>query len=82
MTHTPGPWLANEHGINTPDGRAIATAWINVGSRDEREANATLIALAPDMLALLSECAAEFDGDRDRDSLHTRLCALLDRVKG
>ena len=78
MTHTPGPWLIREGDEWTTD---IVTAegnnecgdvmYWNVASynrqRDEAEANAYLIAAAPDLLEALeslindSECSCTFE---------------------
>ena len=56
--HTPGPWQVslldkypNEAFVNWPNGFASVN-----GSRAGREANARLIAAAPDLLAALREC--------------------------
>ena len=57
VKHTPGPWkrsVTNEHVVG-PDGRRVATPWI--GS-EEWQANARLIAAAPDMLEALTEIEA------------------------
>lgn len=51
-THTPGPWFANHGAVNAQD-VPIALADDYSKSQSEREANARLIAAAPDMLAAL-----------------------------
>lgn len=60
--HTPGPWVHNaEDNIITAQGREHATLieWqarsLHV-SIEERDANARLIAAAPDLLAALKRC--------------------------
>lgn len=56
-THTPGPWILGTydhavHNITGPKGEMPFIATIPSG-RDNREANARLIAAAPDLLAAL-----------------------------
>ena len=69
MNHTPGPWFAHGFsGVNgedvtpcdfavsctTPDHLTVAVMGVGVtGTRDEWEANARLIAAAPDLLEAL-----------------------------
>lgn len=61
--HTPGPWMVspyNTMGIFDDKKRPIAVAYEGVHSYDielpEREANAKLIAAAPEMLEALRAC--------------------------
>ena len=65
--HTPGPWMISHigkqwnHAIHTEDGIRVATTKaVEEDGHDENEADARLIAAAPDLLA---EC------DRLRDAL-------------
>lgn len=58
--HTPGPWDHAEQVIFAPTGEAIASTWkfgqFDIGGRnshDEAQANAQLMAAAPEMLAAL-----------------------------
>lgn len=56
-SHTPGPWKLKRSGaISDADGELVATTGyrVRVGS-DEDDANARLIAAAPELLALLTE---------------------------
>lgn len=63
--HTPGPWIACEHGdysdydgnciVILGEGGDIRTAVVLGFDNDENRANARLIASAPDLLALLVE---------------------------
>ena len=62
MTHTPGPWRINTRlsrngaPVISGDGRDIAKALYHMGSEDpEVDANARLIASAPELLEAL-EC--------------------------
>lgn len=56
QTHTAGPWF-NDNGIirAAADGCHLADTWDSEASSDEDEANAALLAAAPDMLAALQE---------------------------
>jgi len=70
--HTPGPWEAHENGHIYAEERASAVARIfeNSYHRDgEAQANARLIAAAPDMLTALEAMIAH----RERDYLY---CAI------
>ena len=73
--HTPGPWWADFDGENTFDGVEIqqvgrlhyvpvANVPVDYTDREEREANARLIAAAPDLLEALDE-AIEWDSHDD-----------------
>lgn len=61
MTHTPGPWHVGQHGgltvsVDTADGRSLTELWARSRASehlDEAEANARLIAAAPELLDLL-----------------------------
>lgn len=54
MSHTPGPWHAPGLGeIHDEQHRVIADCWAEEFSSKEPEANARLIAAAPDLLAAL-----------------------------
>lgn len=68
--HTPGPWFYTQEGVAAygivgQDGHSVVhlSALLNsVGHRDI-EANARLIAAAPDLLASLTECLREIDAE-------------------
>ena len=59
-THTPGPWthgkqcanIGNNHFyvVGPPSRPAVANVWISPGHLDEADADARLIAVAPDLL--------------------------------
>lgn len=62
MKHTPGPWgeVSDEfgncqRGIEYPERRDHFLAVVQCGDPDELDANARLIAAAPDLLAALDE---------------------------
>jgi hypothetical protein len=62
MKHTPAPWFLSEDGFiyETTDWRIIADPHCtNLLGPDEREANARLIAKAPEMYNLLKAAAYE-----------------------
>jgi hypothetical protein len=74
-THTPGPWLLDGDKICTRRGNEIARitrygAWLDVGTpyglkNPIGDANARLIAAAPDLLAACEEMAAQLGGGND-----------------
>lgn len=83
-THTPGPWYT---GINDDDsdkvfqdGSGVAIMSGGRRSQAERDANARLIAAAPDLLAFAIECArADSDcGEAVRDAAR----AAIAKAKG
>lgn len=83
MSHTSGPWILESGGpesnnsfyVLTEAGFATDKPWIatvqgtHVGEKDEaiNEANARLIAAAPDMLEALTECEEYFAQRADAD---------------
>ena len=50
--HTPGPWVTNGTAVNASRIR-ITQQWLGVLSKEELDANANLIAAAPDLLEAL-----------------------------
>lgn len=81
--HTPGPWLrgnpSRSHILQDNSGRsliAVVSTWTMSDRADEAEANARLIAAAPDMLAALKmlrkhDEAYELElSEHQRDQLH------------
>ena len=89
--HTPGPWYVKRNGVRSPvnseDGRHIAMINYNPMTmpNEMHEANARLIAAAPEMLDILidlqesaqywSEYGAPFD-------IVNRLTAVISKAKG
>ena len=52
-THTPGPWVKTKYKVSTPSGGLIANTRSTGEASCADEANARLIAAAPEMLAAL-----------------------------
>lgn len=64
MKHTPGPWFTfgNGHCVGGPEsiegaGQGIAMCGMRARTPEEAEANARLIAAAPDLLSALQDIA-------------------------
>ena len=55
--HTPGPWKFNDDYVRATDGTPVADVWLDNPKEDE-DANAALIAAAPDLLAQLRQLYA------------------------
>jgi hypothetical protein len=71
VKHTPGKWTSGHAGVQRRPvvvaaraGRPVTVATIDSGNKDEDEANARLIAAAPDLLAALRNARAAL-GIRD-----------------
>lgn len=64
--HTPGPWIYDETWalINAEHGSEIAAVHAARGTKGEPQANARLIAAAPDLLAALVDAYERLTGDR------------------
>src|SRR3546814_17954204 len=75
--HTPGPWRADPYNdIRTsPDGCKIAAVVTHYGTLNAADANARLIAAAPDLLDALTEARRII---RDRASRSAPECRFLD----
>ena len=60
--HTPGPWRQNEHGnlVCYPDGLEVGILSSQL-PKEEREANARLIAAAPDLLDSLQHLSNVYE---------------------
>jgi hypothetical protein len=85
MKHTKGPWYSEQNGIFTKQGaRFIAEMASNqknsfVGNKDEQEANARLIAAAPEMYRLLHAIWSKTDPSKDPKTCRA-IANLLDQV--
>ena len=80
MSHTPGPWIV-ESGDSTSkfiydnkgeDGYLGALATVEHGDPDELEANACLIAAAPELLAALEAAVYFLEENKERIGYATR----------
>lgn len=93
--HTPGPWAVNpvRAQVDSPqpcdDGSPVpicALCWpTKYRSEDETEANAFLIAAAPDLLDLVIQYRNDLRHPPSRDSIERRLvviCAAIARATG
>ena len=80
MKHTPGPWRVDIYRYDRQwrvyedhpnSGAPIVNAFFHFG--EEQEANAHVIAVAPDMMDVLKRAYHVFEGDTDRkrDLLNT-----------
>jgi hypothetical protein len=86
MTHTPGPWFASGTDVK-PLGDRPFICWTGTPERDlsEAQANARLIAAAPDMLAALEAFVGSRKGDGmgwTLDSLEALAREALAKAKG
>ena len=85
--HTPGPWRANSSWIEGPKMalRVAAIDWPKRGSapasKAEAEANARLIAAAPDLLAALEDVVFEDSDKSEVDRIKSRVKAHAAIVK-
>ena len=82
--HTPGPWhvdINGEGAITAPDGALIAR--LHNASRDDlREANARLIAAAPDLLAALQAVADYWAGGDVPAEIDAAMRAAIAKATG
>ena len=98
--HTPGPWMVDGDLVRDPDEYVIAQAWAYYapGREGQQDANARLIAAAPDLLAALVSASALFcdDGEacrfcdadiaqgeeHDPDATCSEMIAAIDKARG
>ena len=85
MKHTPGPWTVNGRSIDSIDRRIVATTE-GIYRRErarpaEQEANARLIAAAPELLTFVRTVLDHHDEDPIID-LKSDARALLARIEG
>jgi hypothetical protein len=89
--HTPGPWIVEGNGITVRQDRKhaskICQAFEVYMCRQEREANARLIAAAPDMLAALEEAhrlnrMSVFDDGSSADHAARMVQAAIAKARG
>ena len=83
--HTPGPWEADGTEVigQIEWTYEIATAWSNAEiSVDDAEANARLIAAAPDLLEVVERFATfEWLGESEMNDLVKKCRAIMARIK-
>lgn len=81
--HTPAPWTHEGRGaVYAPDGRPIAHVWQNQGD-DDREANARLIAAAPELLEALELAHATLLGaNMNRSVVGRKVKAAIAKATG
>jgi hypothetical protein len=88
--HTPGPWTVNIHDIARdgvwvcgPGESGYEIVTVAEGQEDgQREANACLIAAAPEMLAIIRQVVEIADGKALHRGLEDDARALLSRIEG
>lgn len=87
--HTPGPWVPDQLGerrhILTKSGYVVAAISPLYAYKKSHEANAALIAAAPDMLAMLKKVAAAEDrmpGNNPIAGLADEIRALIAKAEG
>lgn len=82
MKHTPGPWSVHSivGSIHGPDGLPIFTSGCE-GS-EEGQANARLIAAAPQMYEELKNLHAEGDCGHETPGVHGCFCDILTKIDG
>lgn len=83
--HTPGPWETSHDGhggiyVGDKNGRQVGF----VSLRSEQEANARLIAAAPELLEALRDLLADYDGSIEpgESALIDKARAAIAKVKG
>ena len=86
MSHTPGPWTANGRFVfDESHGAPIAMAQCASVSMEDAEANARLMAAAPDLLAVcmaLLAKAVPFDSVTADDGIIADMRAAVAKAKG
>lgn len=86
VRHTPGPWVAAEQRygydqvIRNVDGDPVAVACLAGYGPQTGKANASLIAAAPELLALLVELKASAYGAAVREEYEDRVEAAIAKV--
>ncbi len=93
-THTPGPWVVHTHrdghiviAAHNEDSPDIALGYIpiDIGAPPEiRLENATVMALAPDMVNIINELVERIENSNTSvpTNLHKKISAILTQVQG
>lgn len=77
--HTPGPWYVEGTEIKHTNGLIIAgTYYVGVNRRNEREANARLIAVAPELYALVRGYLTTYP----HDTYNEKAQELINKIAG
>jgi len=79
--HTPGPWRAKGHCIETEEYSFNWVASVQTSNVPEWEANARLIAAAPDLLEACQRALAEAVAD-DQDEWFANMRAAIAKATG
>ena len=81
--HTPGPWRAFGNAIYSPNDEHVVAKILHVGQvkKLDGEANARLIAAAPEMYTLLHQIWAMTDPGKDPKTCRC-ISELLARIEG
>jgi hypothetical protein len=81
--HTPGPWQVSPYGNITSKSLTVAKVEQMPGNYEsEKQANARLIAAAPDLLAICDEIANDPKCDLVNSERRIRLYSALRKAKG
>ena len=84
--HTPGPWEVEKCYIRAANATKYPIAWMEYpngeGSKPEMEANAALIAAAPELLEALEAVQFFEENRRNYHALDTIIRAALAKAKG
>lgn len=86
MTHTPGPWEVTDYGVEFEGARFGEVAFVVSKEREQfeaTEANARLIAAAPDLLSALEDFISALDGGAvNYDYLAASARAAIAKARG
>lgn len=79
--HAPGPWRFDKDSLNVYSSGMVAAVFGHVHT-GEKEANARLIAAAPDMLTVLKEMKARKYESASQNGWDQRLDAIIAKAEG
>ncbi|MGH9462448.1 MAG: hypothetical protein ACRD1X_14625 [Vicinamibacteria bacterium] len=79
-SHTPGPWHANCFLVTAENGRGVTHCGLGLGKPEESEANARLIAAAPELLEALK--SIENDGQHIPKAIWDLRNAVIAKAEG
>ena len=80
-THTPGPWHVHNHHVDAGKFRYLQTC-MEGAPEDEWEANAHLIAAAPELLAACQSICGVFEGHEDVPIYVRKARAAIAKAEG